>query len=99
MLELEPHANGIVVPVRVHARARRNGILGEREGMLRVAVTAAPEKGKANEAVIDVVRQALRLPKSAISIISGETSTRKRLLVAGVTAEHVRSQLATVAGR
>jgi uncharacterized protein (TIGR00251 family) len=99
MLELEPHANGIVVPVKVQARARRNGILGEREGTLRVAVTAAPEKGKANDAVIGVLSQALRLPKSAIAIISGQTSTRKRLLVSGVTMDQVRSALTSAAGR
>lgn len=99
MLELESHADGIMLPIRVHARARRNGILGEREGMLRVAVTAAPEKGKANDAVVEVMSRALHVPKSAIAIVSGETSTRKRLLVAGVTAEQVRAQLARAAER
>jgi uncharacterized protein len=48
MIELRSHQGGVIVPVQAHAGARRNGVLGVRNGMLRVAVTAAPEKGKAN---------------------------------------------------
>jgi len=44
---------------------------------LKLSVTTAPEKGKANQMVIDVLAQALDLPRSAISIVRGETSTTK----------------------
>ncbi len=44
--------------MRAHAGARQNGIVGEHNGMLRVAVTAAPEKGKANKAIVDVLSKA-----------------------------------------
>jgi uncharacterized protein (TIGR00251 family) len=93
MLQLDIHSRGVVLGVKVQARARRSGVGGEREGMLRVAVTAAPEKGKANQAVIEVLSRALRVPKSAIELIAGETSTRKRVLVVGATAEQLRAAL------
>jgi uncharacterized protein len=98
MLDLESTDQGTVLPVKVHARARRNGIDGIRDRILRIAVTAAPEKGKANQAVIEVLSRALGVSKSSIEVISGETSTRKRLLISGVTADAVRSALEPLAG-
>ena len=81
MIEFEADPRGVVIPVRAHAGARRNAILGVRQGMLRVAVTAAPEKGKANRAIVALLSEALDVPKSAIELISGETSPQKRFLI------------------
>lgn len=94
MLDLEAHANGVVLPVRAHAGARKNAILGIREGMLRVAVTAAPEKGKANQAIVALLSRELGVPKSAIKILAGETSPRKRFLIVGGTADAIRESIA-----
>ena len=79
------------MPVRAHAGARKNGILGEHNGMLRVAVTAAPEKGKANKAIVAVLSDALEIPKSSIELIAGETSSQKRFLIVGGDAERLRA--------
>lgn len=87
MIELQVHSRGIIIPVRAHAGARRNGILGERHGALRVAVTAAPEKGKANAAIVAVLSDALGVAKSHVELLSGETSQQKRFLVVGVADE------------
>jgi uncharacterized protein (TIGR00251 family) len=81
MIDLQVSSRGVILPVRASAGARCNAILGVRNGMLRVAVTAAPEKGKANAAIIDVLSKALGLPKSSIEIISGQTSHQKRFLI------------------
>ncbi len=94
MIELRPHQNGVLLPVQAHAGARRNGILGERNGMLRVAVTAAPEKGKANQAIVAVLSEALGVAKSSIELASGATSAKKQFLVAGRTIEEVRAAIA-----
>jgi uncharacterized protein len=83
MIELAAHPRGVVLPVRAHAGARQNGILGERDGMLRVAVTAAPEHGKANQAIIAVLSDALKLAKSSIELVAGESSQQKRFLIVG----------------
>lgn len=51
----------------------------EDQKILRVKVTAVPENGKANEALINILAKALRIPKSKISLIRGETSKIKEL--------------------
>lgn len=61
--------------------------------LLKVKVTAAPEKGRANDAVIELVAQRLGLNTSAISLISGHTSPLKTLEVCGLSLEDVRQQL------
>ena len=94
MIDLEAHPRGVIVPVRAHAGSRRNGILGEREGMLRVAVTAAPEKGKANRAIVEVLSKALGVSKSSIELVAGETSPQKRFLLVGVDVDAVGKHLA-----
>lgn len=94
MINLEPHPRGVVLPVRAHAHARRNAILGEREGALRVAVTAAPEKGRANRAIIDLLSKSLGVAKSTIELIAGETSPQKRFLVTDSTKQFLQEALA-----
>ncbi|MGD9635346.1 MAG: DUF167 domain-containing protein [Pirellulales bacterium] len=90
MIELAAHPRGVLLPVRAQAGARQNGIVGEHNGMLRVAVTAAPEKGKANKAIVEVLADALKLPKSSLELVSGETSQQKRFLVVGAKEELLR---------
>lgn len=51
--------------------------------VLKIMVTAPPEDGKANKAVIALLAKRLKLPKSAIELASGETARRKTLLIDG----------------
>ncbi len=94
MIELQPHPQGVILPVRAHAGARQNGVLGVRQGMLRVAVTDAPEKGKANKAIVAVLSRALGVPKSSVELVAGATSAQKRFLVVGVEMDELRVALA-----
>jgi uncharacterized protein len=94
MLSLEPHPNGTILPVRAQPGARRNEIRGEQAGMLKVCVTQSPEKGKANKAVIELLSKSLRLKKSQIELIAGETSHQKRFLVRDVTAAELANRIA-----
>jgi hypothetical protein len=91
MIELTAHPRGAILPVRAQAGARRNGIAGEHNGMLRVAVTAAPEKGKANKAIVGVLSDAFKTPKSSIEMVAGETSSQKRFLIVGANSEELRT--------
>jgi uncharacterized protein (TIGR00251 family) len=68
-------------------------MLGVREGALRVAVTAAPEKGKANRAIAELLAKTLGVSKSSIELISGETSPQKRFLIVGANMDTIRSIL------
>jgi uncharacterized protein (TIGR00251 family) len=74
--------------VRLQPKARREGIEGvvtEPDGRvaLRVAVTAPPESGKANAALVALLGKRWRLPKSAIEIVGGASDRRKTLLLRG----------------
>jgi uncharacterized protein len=94
VIELEPHPEGTILPVRASAAARSNEIRGEQDGMLRVSVTQAPEKGKANKAMIEVLSKRLGLRKSRFSLVSGETSRQKKFLVRAITPDELASLLA-----
>jgi uncharacterized protein (TIGR00251 family) len=93
MLSLEPHPDGTILPVRAHPGARRNEIRGEQDGMLKVSVTQAPEKGKANKAVIELLGKKLGLKKSRIELLSGETSHQKRFLVRSIKPDELAEQI------
>ena len=55
MIELSPHERGTVLRVKAQPNARKAGILGEHAGSLKVGVTVAPEKGKANAAILEIL--------------------------------------------
>lgn len=84
---------GVVIPIRATASARRNEIGGEHDGMLKVSVTQAPEKGKANKAIIALLAKRLNCAKSDCKVVLGETSSRKKILVRGLTLDTVRQAL------
>jgi uncharacterized protein len=90
------HKEGAVLPVLAHPGAKRNSILGERAGALRVAVTAPPERGKANEAIQALLAESLELKPSQLSLISGATSRQKRFLVEGIDAQQLSERLAAL---
>lgn len=91
-LDLVPVAGGTRLRLRVHPKARRDAIVGVHAGALKVCVTAAPEKGKANDAVVKLLAKALGLPKGAVEVVAGETSQDKTVVVA-LDAEELRNRL------
>lgn len=100
MIELEEHPKGVIVPVKAQPGARRNGLAGEHVGALKVQVTQAPERGKATDAVLETIADALGLKHSQVSLLSGATSPQKRVLVSGISlavlSERLRSVLEDV---
>ncbi len=97
MIALEPHAQGTLLPIRAHAGARRNEVRAGEDGVVRVSVTQAPEKGKANKAIVALLAEALDWRKSQIELVSGETSPQKRFLIRGASPDEVRARLAAIA--
>jgi uncharacterized protein (TIGR00251 family) len=79
--------DGVRVALRVSPRASRNGIAGVAGGpdgpRLKVAVTAAPEGGKANAAVLKLLAKAWRLPKSRLEVVTGAADRNKVVLIHG----------------
>jgi uncharacterized protein (TIGR00251 family) len=94
MLTLTPHPEGWVLPIRAQPGARKRGIQGERGGALRVAVTAPPQDGRANESIAEVLREAFKLKRSELQLVSGEKSRNKSFLVRGLTREQLEARLA-----
>ncbi|OWV90074.1 hypothetical protein ATY75_15850 [Rhizobium sp. N122] len=70
---------------------------GEGETHLKARVTAVPEKGKANKALILLVAQSLRIPKSSISLVAGDTARKKILRIEG-DPEDLAKKLETLLG-
>ena len=92
-IQFEQRDDGVVIPVHAKPAARHNGIDGVHGGALRVCVTAAPEKGRANKAIGELLAAHLRVSKSRVTIIAGEASRQKRFLVEGRTLAEVQLAL------
>jgi len=95
MIALSDHPEGIVLPVRAQPGASKNGLRGEQNGALKVAVTQIAEKGKANQAVIDALAKGLGLKRSQVELLAGETQRDKRFLIRGVTRDELARRIAT----
>ncbi|MBN1592729.1 MAG: YggU family protein [Candidatus Coatesbacteria bacterium] len=85
--------DGALIQLRAQPGASRNEIVLDSEGRLKVRVTAAAVEGAANRSVIKLLAKALSVPKSSISIQSGEASRDKVLLVEGQSAADLMSRL------
>ena len=93
MVELKQHRDGVLLPVRAQPGARTSGLRGAVGGALRVSVTAAPEKGKANKSLVAVLSKQLGLRKSQVQLVSGRTALQKRFLVRDITLEELEQRI------
>jgi uncharacterized protein (TIGR00251 family) len=96
MLELQPTSDGLIIPVHAQPGARKNGVTGVHAGRLKVAVTQAPEKGKANQALIKLLAELLEIKRSQIALLAGETSQHKKFLITGINRATLEQRLAAV---
>ncbi len=94
MIALTACPEGAILPVLAHPGARRNAILGERAGALRVAVSAPADKGKANAAIQAVLAECLGCKPALITLVSGATSRQKRFLIEAMSVEELKQRLA-----
>ena len=81
---------GIELDVQVIPRARKTEVAGLRDDRLLIRLAAPPVEGAANEALVAFFAAALRVPRRAVQILSGERGPKKRIAIAGVTVEAVR---------
>lgn len=68
---------GPLLDVKATPKSAQDAVAGIRNGMLLVKVTAAPDKGKANAAIIALLAKTAGVPKSAFELASGETARQK----------------------
>jgi uncharacterized protein (TIGR00251 family) len=86
-------AKGVLLPVRAVPRASKNEILGIHGDALKIRLQAPPVDGKANEALIRFLSDTLDIPRSQLSIASGETGRNKSVLIAGATRDDLITRL------
>ena len=86
-------AHGAQFALRVQPRASRNAFAGVMGDAIKLAITAPPVDGKANQAVVEYLSDVFRVPKSNIVIVSGETGRNKLIAIRGMTAEQVMKVL------
>jgi uncharacterized protein (TIGR00251 family) len=93
VIDVRDTSGGVTFAVKVQPRARKNAITGELEGTLKLALTAPPVEGKANEACIEFLAKLLKVPRSSVTIASGLTSRRKVVRVVGLSVGELKERL------
>jgi len=93
MLRVRDNGDGVSFAVKIHPRAKKTGITGEIGDALKVSLTAPPVEGRANQACIEFLAKLLKVPRSSVTIASGQTSRNKVIRVSGVAAQYVRERL------
>jgi uncharacterized protein len=86
-------ADGCTVAVRVHPGARKNAVTGVHADALKIALTAPPADGRANDALVAFLADALGLPRARIAIAAGLTSRTKLIRITGRSAAEIRAAL------
>jgi len=93
LIPIRDTPQGATFAIRVQPRARKNAIVGERGDALKLALTAPPVEGRANEACIEFLAEFLKVPRSSITIAAGQSSRNKVIRVRGLTAVEVAERL------
>jgi len=79
----------ITLSVRVTPRAKRNAVTKMEDGSIKVSVTAPPEDGRANDAVVEIIAEWLGVKRRQVTIVGGETSRNKLVRLTGVSQAQV----------
>ena len=98
MIPIHDTPTGATFQVKVHPRARRNGITGVIGDALKIALTAPPVEGRANEACVKFLAEFLNVPRSSLTIAAGEASRQKLIRITGIQAAQVEEKLRAVLG-
>jgi uncharacterized protein len=93
VIPLKETAAGLTFAVKVQPRARRNAITGTVGDALKLALTAPPVEGKANEAVISFFARLFDIPRSSVTIASGATSRLKIIRISGAGRQDLEQRL------
>ncbi|HEY5137880.1 MAG TPA: DUF167 domain-containing protein [Methylococcales bacterium] len=92
--EVEEVGGGVKFTVKVVPGSSRTALCGLLDGMLKVKVAAAPEKGKANKCLTDFLAKQLGIKKNDVTVCSGQTSPIKQIQIHGVSITDVDKLLA-----
>ena len=93
MITIHDTAGDATFAVKIHPRAKKNAITGEVGDALKLSLVAPPVDGKANAACIEFFANLLKVPRSSVTIASGQSSRNKVIRVAGISAAEVRKTI------
>jgi uncharacterized protein (TIGR00251 family) len=79
--------------VRAQPGAKKDAVLGRHGDSLKVAVTAPPEDGRANAALVEYLKTLLGVKRSQVELLSGERNRNKVFLIRGLTPEEVATRV------
>jgi uncharacterized protein len=94
VISIRESSGGVTFAVKVHPRAKKNAITGEIGDALKLSLTSPPVEGRANQACIEFFAKLLKVPRSSVTIASGQTSRRKMIRVTGLSAAEIAIHLA-----
>ena len=93
MIPIRDTPSGATFQIKVHPRAKQNAITGEVGDALKLALTAPPIEGRANQGCVAFLAELLNVPRSSVTIAAGETSRNKLIRVSGLSAAQVETRL------
>ena len=92
-LRIQEVDEGVIFTAKVVPGSNRTAVCGLLDEMLKIKVSAAPEKRKANQCLIELLAKQLGVKKNAVSIISGKAKPIKRMQVSGISPETLLKKL------
>lgn len=93
MISVQDSREGLIFYVHVRPGASRAGAGGDHDGALRVATTAPPECGAANEDVVRILARVLGIRRSQLSLLGGFKNRRKKIAVSDMSKEALERAL------
>src|SRR4051812_17705951 len=94
MIQVRPHPEGSLLSIRAQPGAKKNAVVGEHGGALKVAASAPPEDGRANEAITDLLRVWLGVGRGQVELSRGARSRSKEFVIRGLTPAELQAMIA-----
>ncbi len=90
---IQEGADGVVFTAKIVPGSSRTAFAGTLEDMIKIRVAAPPEKGKANQCLVEFLAKQLGVKKNAVEILAGQTNPVKQVRVAGLSAAALLEKL------
>ena len=92
-LNIHEEDEGVLFTVKIIPASSKTALAGLLEGTLKIKISAPPQKGKANQALIRFLAEKLGVKKNSIKITSGQTKEIKTIKIAGLSAQKLQNKL------
>ncbi len=86
-------AGGVVFTAKIVPGSSKTSLCGALDGMMKIKISAAPEKGKANQCLVEFLAKQLGVKKKTVRVIAGQTNPVKNIEVMGLSAEELTTKL------